>query len=499
MKTQTFILMKTKDDNFGMVYEMIHSGKEVLNRKSLGVRVPYKYWNKEKKEVNGRYSESVKINQVIQERIRKFQVEMGTYVTGSEKECFLEFMRSHMEKVMSNKESLRKYRTVLKNLKYVVNNHFKREILPVSLLRNRPFIDELKSQIRFDMRYEDKFKSNSGWKNYMTVISHFIQEYNVVSGTPIPIEHYFLTKGIPKNQSKKASYLTFEEFHRLMDYVPVGPTEKNRIGQGNAKNMFIFQYFAGGIRSIDALLLTNKDFKSSGIEIKIKKTRQVNRCDYYYEMVSCLKDYYPEIYSKSQSKFKIKDLEVDLTQTKDLLRLSRFEDILEMTLEEFTLFLDEFKVSDPISFTEIKSCSQNLIEELKNVMMKDFFVEVYQLPRHFVFPYVNFEDFVVNIDEPSDFTEEQVEVLHRARNIYDRYLKDIRRNLGFENLSGHMARHSIANHLHNQGATITDIQNVLSHSSVTVTQIYVQERLSNTLAQRVLKKSFNEGIRKRKG
>jgi integrase len=494
MKTQTFILMKTKDPKVGAIYEMIYSGGKVLSRRSLKETIPYKFWDKVKKESKETYTNYIRINKTIKERIRSYQVENGTYFNKSENDCFMEFMESHMIKKYENKQSLRKIQTIFNNVKYVMKNHFKSDNLPFHLLRKRGFIEEFKMNMRISIKKNEKYKSNNAWKNYMNVISSFIKEWNISSNTPHPIDPYFFNKNIVKDQSKKARTLTVEELKSFMNYSPIGRTYLNRSAQVDAKNMFTFQYFSGGKRLIDILLLCNTDFKKSHVEIKIKKTKQVATCEYFPEMLECLKLYYPQVYKEVNNSIKLKDVNDDINVFKDLLRFEKIEEIMEYSLEEYMCLLDKLKHENYHTYKKIYPSLESSLNNLREIVMNSFFHEISKLPKHFVFPYLNISDFSQNLDNLNTLTDKQIDILIKARKKYNRHLKQISKNLGITHISSHVARHTIANHLHLQGASINDIQHVLSHSSITTTQIYVHERLSNAKSHIILRKSFEEGF-----
>lgn len=497
MKKQTFILMKTKNPKEGMIYEMIHLGGKVLFRKSLGIKIPYKYWDSEKKESKPTYSYFSEVNSRIKNKIRTFEMEIGSYVKNSENECFIEFMESHMHKNYDNIQTVNKYDTVLKNVKHVMITKFKRENLPFYLLRERTFLEELKNAIRHNQHNHQKLKSNNAWKNYMNIIGYFIQEWNVLSNTPEPINHYFLNKGIEKSPLKKAPNLSHQELNLFFNYVPIGRTKKNRKEQLDAKNMFTFQYFTGGKRLVDILLLCNTDFKDSYIEIKIKKTKQMSTCEYYPEMFESIKNYYPEIYESVNGNIKLKNIKTDLNVIKNLLRIDNIEELMEKSLDEFVFVVDDLKNKNYQTYSEISDTLNESLNNLRTMVMKSFFNEVSKLPKHFIFPYLNINDFNQEQDSLEFLTRYQVKLITDARKKYNRHLNQISTNLGITTpIRSHSARHTIANQLYQQGFDISDIQQVLSHSSITTTQKYVFERLSDVKSQNVLRKSFKEGFSK---
>ena len=107
-------------------------------------------------------------------------------------------------------------------------------------------------------------------------------------------------------------------------------------------------------------------------------------------------------------------------------------------------------------------------------------------------PYLNWEDFKDVVPDNLETTLRHKKLIQYARATHNSNLRRISKNLNIEKMTGHTPRHTLANHMNIQGAPITDIQNVLAHSSVAITQIYVQDRLVNTTTTRAVKTSYDQ-------
>lgn len=488
--------MKTADPNVGMLYEMIYNGGEVLSRKSLRKKVPYAKWNEDEKEVKSSHPEASVINKIIQESKNKFNSSGGVNFKGVDEDCFLEFMEHKLKKDRDdqtmNTSTLKKYNTIYKNLKNVLKSEKGIECLPFKMLRDRKFVEELRGLIRISQKRNSEFKSNSAWREYMSVISTFVEFWNQESKTPTPVETYYFTKRIGKSSKKKAAVLNYEELDRLIQYEPKGKMKRDEFPQRHAKNVFLFQYFTGGIRIQDALLLTNKQFLSNGVEIRIKKTGEARVFEYYYEMVQSLKTYFPDPYKKSIEKFRVKDLLLNGNVMRDICCIDDYENIVEMSISEFIEMVKTLEKSTDLNVKRVMDSLYQILKQIKEVVMKDFFESIRSFPIQFVFPYLNWELFKDNYKTPDRFTDNQLYQIHLATSRHNSNLKRIAKNLNITKITSHTPRHTLANNMNLQGAPITDIQNVLAHSSVLITQKYVQDRLINTQATKAVRTSHEE-------
>jgi site-specific recombinase XerD len=94
----------------------------------------------------------------------------------------------------------------------------------------------------------------------------------------------------------------------------------------------------------------------------------------------------------------------------------------------------------------------------------------------FIFPQLNFDDFRDALENQSNFTKEQEYLIHRARNRHNGSLKQVSKNLGIEGLIGHVPKHTLANHMAYSGHSEEEIRQVLAHSTVQTTKIYLLGR-----------------------
>lgn len=488
----TYILMKTKDPKVGMLYEMLRRGQEVLSRTSLSIKIPYAKWDKDNKSVKASHPDADRINQVIDKSRRKFRISQGECIITSDKDCFLEFMDTEIG-LLENQQTILKYQTVRKNLMNVLSDDFHLKSLPIDHFRDRQFVDALRNSLRKSQKIPGEFKSNRVLKDYCNIIKSFVDKWNIKSGTSNPINLFYFAKSISKSPKKKAEFLSHEELYKIINYQPNETKPRCLIPLLRAKNTFIFQYYTGGIRFMDAVLLTNKQFNSNGVEINIRKTGEVRLFDYIYPMVNCLQDNYPKELRSSVEKFKVKDLSFDYHQLRDICRLEEFNQIMEMSLPELKEVINRLEQSASVCLLDTFDTLKIIMKELQTLVMNHFFELIRLLPPHFVFSYLKYDDFKEQIESFSKLTRRQVIQITNARKIHNESCKKIAEKLNIRKLGGKVPRTTLANHMNMIGLPLDHIQNTLAHSSITTTQIYVRDRLDNPTTKKALKLIY-EGL-----
>ena len=496
-KKITFILMKTKNSNTGKLYSMIYEGSKVYKRTSLKEDVLYKDWVKESNRVKKTNINAERINKIIEDETSLFQIGQLNIPDGDDNQCVLEYMKTNMDTGLLTKSSLKKYDTILKNFKEVIQRKFGMEILPFRQLRDIKFIKALKIEIQKDSRTEGKYKTNASWLSYMSVFRNYVSHWNKYSGTQFPINVFPLTSDIGKNPKKTVNTLSHNEIQKLTNYNPAG--YGNGISQLLSKSIFLFQYHTGGIRIQDALLLTNKHVKENGIEIKIQKTERVELFPFNYEQVSCLKHYYPEEYYEANMKSTVGDLLLSHKTIEELNRIDGLTNLNDMNISDIEQILKQVIVKSKTNF-EIRQFI-NPLEEVEERLKEDVTIRFFKLlkkrPVSFLLPKLNWDEFKSSYKNNywEELTDNQSYIIHKAKAGHNSNLKRISNELGIEKMTGHTPRHTIANHLLNENVPLEEIQKVLVHSNPRTTMIYLNERHNSGEVSKVLNKT-NKSFRR---
>ena len=495
-KKLTFILMKTKDPKVGALYAMTYIGNKVLKRTTMNKKIEYKKWEKQTHRVKSIYPESYEINPLLEKTLMEFQMKNMELLTGDDKLCSLVYMRQRIMQESLSIRTRQKYCTIVSNFEKVVYGELNMKTLPFFQLRDIQFIRLLQSKIRLNGKSNKDVKTNNVLHNYMSIFAKYVKEWNMDSGTQFPINVLPFTRGIPYDDKKLVEYLTYEELNKVSNFVPKGKMNGNP--QRLSKNLFLFQYHTGGIRIQDALLLTNKDIKTNGFQIKIHKTKQVEIFPFCYEQVECLMYYYSPEYNTALEQSKVGNLPLNCST---LLRINQLEgigDISLLGLKELTNLKNQItKLSEQnkelqeyvVSFTDIE-------EEMKNKICETFFALLKNRPKSFLFPKLKWDKFK-EIMEHKDYyslTERHIGIIHSAESAHNSNLKRIAKELGISTMSGHTPRHTLANHLLTEGYSEEEIQKVLIHSSIKTTKIYLEKRHSSNQTNKILL-DFNERMK----
>ena len=142
-------------------------------------------------------------------------------------------------------------------------------------------------------------------------------------------------------------------------------------------------------------------------------------------------------------------------------------------LHSLIKYLKEDKTADnskriKIISAVIKQIEKNVAETMCGIMGSK--------PSGLVFDYLKDEDFKnIKIIDKRVLTETQLYKLHRARCTYNSRLKRIARDIGINKLTSHVSRHSFAYYMLSSGATVEEISHAMSHSSIEITQNYINQ------------------------
>lgn len=265
--------------------------------------------------------------------------------------------------------------------------------------------------------------------------------------------------------------MTQTQIMQMENYRPKGKSTIK--SEQLAKNIFLFQYYAGGLRIQDCLLLNNKMFQEGKLVTTIKKTGGIVAMPYYIEMVNCLKEYYSTEYENSITGTRLGEIKLSVESIQQLYRIDGY-DFKAMGLKEVEDII--LQLSNREDLQEVIIELWKVKERMEERIMSIFFKQIHDHPIHFVFPLLKFEDFEGVYDDNRKFSRDHEYIIHRARTRHNSALKRIGKSLGIDGLTGHVPRHSLANHLYENRFSIDKIQQVLVHANPATTRIYLQER-----------------------
>ena len=488
MSRTTFILMKTSNPKVGMLTEMQYSGSKVISRKSTGLKVNRKDWNQSSITVKPNASGANEINDYIKTRLFKTSKKINQSGSADDEQCAIQYMRNMIERAkMSGKiiePTYIKYNHTVSNFEAICKTR-KGNKISFNDLRRLDIIEDIIYQLKISRNYKNKVdKKNSTVYNYMSILSNYVKRWNATSGTQFPVNTQSFFSQIGKDKKTLAMTLTKKEMDMLENYVPQG--YNGCFAQIRTKSIFVFQYHCAGMRIQDAFLMTNKQITSEGIELKVKKTNNIEIMPYNFAMAKAISPFYLSDFNELVESTRISSIQLSVDVMKNLFRIEGIGSIQDINLENLLFIKNEIE-KQGAQYTEIFDSLNQVKKGLEAEITKRFFDVVRSKPVHFIFPYLNWEDFKDVHHNTSLFNAEHCRLVGMAENKHIRTLKTISNILGLPKLGGHTPRHTIANHLLDTGFSLVEIQSILLHAHPSTTMVYLKKRQPSKLANNTLK------------
>lgn len=472
-----FYLRPCSDPTLGVLNHWVIEGQKVLQRKSYGVKLPIKYWDVKNGRLSRKHPEHLRINKLIDQTIESFQYQETIGGSGDiEEQCVLMLF----QKLINNKKSnglssgtIRKYETILNNFKEITSRVYGLDRLPVKFFREMETVQTIKQELLKSRRTEAP-KSYKALKNYLSRLTEVLNYWNATSGTQNPINSTPLMKFIGKDEQKLARAMTERELNLFMEYQPKG----RRGGQVEliAKTFFLFQYFCGGTRIHDILLLTNKSLHGKKMEVRVRKNKTVLHNPITLELAKCLEPLYPELFNQVFKETRMSKVKLKLSTAMELAKLQHIDSLPLWNLT--TLYNVESKIQQqyPEEYEIIKPHLYDAKEKLEQYVGEKFFQELSKSEEHFIFPYLDFNDFKETGLDWKKFDSKLEYKIQRVRAKHNGALKRICLKLDIDPVSGHTPRHTVARNFVMNGADDNLIKDVLGHSSLATTQHYLTTR-----------------------
>lgn len=475
----TFILFPTKLPEIKTIYEIVTNGNQVVHRKSLGIRINEKNWDKTKKRVKSKEDKAPEINRILREKEEHFQFENPKSTKlNTEESCSLKYMEQELERGYQDGtkkvSTYNKYKTVHSTIKKVVIEKFGTKYLPFSKLRDLDTIRELTIGLQRGYGKSGKPKKTIVIFNYLSIFKYFVDHWNKHSGTQSPVNTASFFNFNQKKQVKKlAPSITRDQIRELERYVPVKLRKRCYSSQTLARDIFLFQYYSAGIRFIDAITITNSTIMDDKLVIPIRKTSDFITAPFYFPMIQVLKEYFPEQYNRAMNEVRLGEVILDARSIQQLFRLDGI-DFQNMNHEQLSNIIKQVATQE--SGNELINYLLDIKNRLEDQIISHFFKLVKTLPTQFLFPMLEYSAFKDSLENGTNFTQEQESQIHRARARHNSALKRVSETMGISDLTGHVPRHTLANHMAYSGNTEEDIRQVLGHSNISTTKIYLRER-----------------------
>lgn len=468
-KVSIILLPQSKNSEIGRICKMI-SDKGKVQRPSIGFNIPISDWCDKTKRVKNSNSNSMIINTAIENIINGIENQDINY-----NDCIISFMENHLKTGYSDKSikysTFKKYNTIAKSFRKAM------KVLGMVKITLNDVLDKqkLKTIISIvSINNNPSGKRKTTLNNYLVVFSTFVKKWHQKNNGNPMADFSFIHKDSKRNIPGHANYFTSEELITFEGYVPKG--RGDLYIQTITKSIFLSQYHIGGIRISDILTLTNSQFKTNGIEIRMRKNDETRTYPYSYELVLALRPLYPIIYSSVIENLNLGSIKLPATIVAAMIRsginVNHYN--LEVVNQKISLLENSLVVEHKSLIEEL----QKLKRILQDLIKEGFFRQIQNIPEGFIFPMLDYNKFKEYLDEPDFLDKDLSYAIHRATCKYNSNLKIICKWLGINrNLTSHSPRHSIALHLMERGATTPIIQDVLGQRNLSSTAVYLQQRL----------------------
>lgn len=532
----------SKDDTVGYLFL-----QRVENRRSSvrSLKLPpldLKYWDKN----NQRVKKSTKIdykgyNDTIEQHLSVVFADgrsFDGYDGANSKVSFIAFYQKYLNSAKLNgKTGTRiKLQTVYKKLHRFLASNDKTDLLFSELTQG--FLDEFWHYMR-----DGGMESNTAThylKILQVIYGHAKKDKSVIVGN-----NPFYSYDYERKQIKKKESLYREDILKLVQ------AEIDNPRLAKARNLFLFQFFTGGMRVSDLVTLRYNNFKNGRIAYRMFKTEtliDISNEGVILELLKRLLDIDVDINAGIDVQADIEGLKnkrIELLRNMNYGMLPTWpygipNDVVEgvplaiaidksywlhsanvimsMTMEELETELEcvnkfvevegrlkfpsyEFDFSDSYAkyglfykthrsqiITRIAELSKTFKDNTIGVINR--LAEDKMTSTNFIFGMLKNSDFA-NVGKKNDFStlsEEQYKKVNKAGIVYNRQLKQLQRFVGIDKtFSTHLPRTSFANIVMNSGASTMDVSKALGHSSLSVTDEYLKTGFNNGRTDEVLK------------
>ncbi len=469
-----FYLRPTKENDKSMLCHYVIDGQKVIERKSYKIKIPKRHWDNKRGRVKNTHPDFQYLNKIIDDTTSEFEYQQNLGNGNPEKQCVLMYYQNLLKsKIGLSNTSIRKYNIVLRNLKAVTKDLYGEEYLPFHYFREMETVKSIRNGIAKSRRDEGQ-KSNKSLKNYLGRIAEVIKHWNASSGTTMPINTFPLTSYIGKDTQKHARVMSEAELESFKAYEPEG--NRNGLSERIAKQVFLFQFYTGGIRIQDALLLTNKSCKKGVFKIPIRKSRRHIQCMVSYNMAEALRPFYPKEFEDAERQVELSDIDIDFHHASFLVKLEYGQALASWDYNDLLKVEALTKQADIHFYETHKGVFNTVRAQILQAIANRFFESLKKLDERFLFPYLKFECFKeVGVDW-TKFTTDLEEQIHRARAKHNSALKRITTKLGIEPVTGHTPRHTAASIMLSGGMDDSFIKDVLGHQDFKTTEHYLRSR-----------------------
>ncbi|WP_181307520.1 site-specific integrase [Rufibacter sp. XAAS-G3-1] len=462
MKSVKVVLVVRGKSKEGILKLRIIENRTKQTWKTLGVKIPTTYWNKDKSRVRATDKLDYK---AINEKIEEIEKEYGNADNAVEKvkagrNSFIAFNRSLIPELTSH-GSRKKYNSLLKNLSDYILTINKVDLCFDDI--DKAFVLRFRDYLLNDRNLSSN-TTNRYLKHYKTIINKAIK-----AEVCTYLKHPFLN--IPlERETTIDKYLTRAEVQKIIDFSPVIDKMKE------VRLKFLFSIMGCGMRTSDLHLLTYGHVKSDRITYVMYKTKQKlsvklndNLKLLLAEKVIAVDEaklltsyktfhhWYTEYHSYMNKKQKEMPASISTSM------LMKWNEIKPSKAIDDRIAKQEEDKND----SQLKYLKHKLVESTGEILRS---LSI-KYPKTFVFKGLNLDVFK-NFDVYTPLKKHFNQIESRTA-LYNKDLKLLQKATDIDlNLTSHVARHTYTNLMLEIGTDIYAISKSLNHQSIVATERY---------------------------
>ncbi len=483
---------------------------------SLGLgKLPQKYWNDKKQQVRSSHSDHKRLNTAIQTEFARAlsslpRQEPRHHYTSKPLLTFMEEYIATSYELRSS--TLTKYRTIHAKLGTYLKEAGKERLTP-----NQFDISHVKAFFAYLIKSGMTLNTSI---HYHRIIRKTINLYKKVKQDNSHSDPFLLFK-YPKKESHEKPYLRESEIYTLTN------TIMNDNVLENTRLKFTFQFYAGGMRVSDLMLLRHENLIGGRIKYNMLKSPKPLDHIMSEQLIRIIGRYLQMLPPDSKTPHYLNILEnLRISHTPQLsaedranIPLSIFIPVAPVQIHHYTILiapemnlsqihneificnkfinnqgLVQFNNNRNYNMSEYFKTHSRFIIDNKNELeaiysqingsylnsIKERLTSLGSSPmtkNNFVFDFLQGNDFPKN---RRSFTDEHYKLMHHKKVVYNRQLKRLQEKLRIPvNMTSHLARTAFTNIALNEVTSTSDIMGILGHSSLAITDAYVRSGFSS--------------------
>ncbi len=525
MGVKIILAKKYKDDAVGVLaIQDISNGQKVQKR--IGIRINQdiysKYFDRDSdvflkndeidwKNINKEIRNEV--NKYLNKELQPLKTSQIDPEQQSENLSYIDYINKEIELILVPSTKSR-YKDVLNALKKYLSESKKEDLLFKEI--NIDWIQ------KFVVYLKNKGLANTSIVDTMSLFRRIINSAINKNHYSYPKDPFAGYEALPKT-SKPKDPLTDADIKKLILLQSNGSKKMDILIY--IKNMFLFQFFANGMRMSDLFFIRWGDFTKEKLVYQMMKTDKnmevyfnINICHILNEILNN-SSLYEEVIERTQVEIPRNCYRVLFANEPGFRRMNidrckRFLEKLNVKKENVSNDIKGgdigrfefyegyyFQYAAPLEYKEAIKEIIDLRITLENKIESFYIQKTYSIIKGLDKNEFVFEKFVKDkhkgifkkYDKTKELTDEQFKKFKNLQSSYNMYLTRLEKTFSFDtHLSSHIARHSFINSLLKSGkADLWDIMNLMGHGELRTSEKYINKHFQGREKQHRINKEIS--------